>query len=107
MSDIKKWSLVLESHENQWEREQKIERILFRVCEKLGWDDFSSIRPVIYDEEDNRSAMIFLYGDVTLEELSSLSTIADNVHVRSDPSRRDAIIVGMRIHEGLEDAKID
>ena len=60
-----------------YDRERKITAMLVQVCQEAGID-LAIRRPVMYDEEDNRAAIISVEGNVTLEQLEKLKPHGSN-----------------------------
>lgn len=54
-------------------REHYIEHMVIHACAQAGIDPLADSRPVLYDEQDNRTATIRVAGPVTLEQLSKIT----------------------------------
>jgi hypothetical protein len=85
-----------------YDRERKVTAIITDACQKAGIDFMSGNRPIMYDEEDQRSAIIRIDGTVSLAQLEALKPLGSNFVVGSNSGTSNGY--GVQIEFNVSDA---
>jgi hypothetical protein len=88
----------------RWAREKKIEALINTAFDKMGVMLSDKRRPVMYDEEGGRDAMVTCNDTVTLEQLNHLAALGSSITVHA--THEGNLIIEFIVDPAMDDATI-
>jgi nucleoside-diphosphate-sugar epimerase len=86
---MRDWIKLFEDQDDDaqalYAREHYIEHMIVHTCAQAGMDLVSQ-RPILYDEQDNRTATIRVADSVTLEQLAKITHLGSGWTILGAPN---------------------
>jgi hypothetical protein len=86
-----------------YDRERMVTAKIYNACKQAGLEILADDRPVVYDEEDNRSAVIRVEGSITMKQLEALAGLGTNFSISNNPNPGSVgILVEFNVNQELD-----